>query len=270
MKKITIALLILTLTGCTHYYYAPNAANIPAFKEKNTFKLNAGYSSGETVQGADIQLAYSVSPKVGIMVNSFFTGSKDNQTDFYGLSYLFGQSYYNGSNSGTESGRGSYIEGAIGYYKPVDIKKLWVFETYAGAGVGGENHVYLQLQKAKLSVTKLFLQPSFSYASAKGTLEVGVSSRFSYLNLKVNRNTLSADDNNWKYLDDVIAHPSSLIWEPAIKISAGGKVFKAYLETTFSSNLNNRFLLQEHDNINLGIQITIGKDKQKEKKEGQN
>ncbi len=258
MKKITIAILILVSTGCTHYYYAPNAANIPAFKEENTFKLNAGYASGETVEGADIQLAYSVSPKVAIMVNSFFAGHSDDVTDVYG------------GSTGTQSGSGSYMEGALGYYKPTGIKKIWVFETYAGAGVGGEKHVYSNSQTAKLNLIKLFLQPSFSYASAKGTFEIGVSSKFSYLNLNVSQNNLSSYDGNRKYLDEVIAHPSSILWEPAIKISAGAKVFKAYIETTFSQNLTNQFLLQEHGNFDLGIQFTIGKDRKKEKNEGQN
>ena len=270
MKIITIAILILASTGCTHYYYAPNAASIPAFKEKNTFKLNAGYSSGETVQGADIQLSYSVSPKFGVMVNSFFTGSKDKQTDFYGLSNVFGQPYYNVGSSGTESGTGSYIEGAFGYYQPVGIKKIWVFETYAGVGIGGEKHIYSNSQTAKLNLVKLFLQPSFSYASAKETLEIGVSSRFSYLNLKVNQNNLSSDDGNRKNLDEVIAHPSSILWEPAIKISVGGKGLKAYIETIFSNNLSNQYLVQEHSNFNLGIQLSIGNGEQKVKNAGEN
>jgi len=77
MKKLSVTssliLALALLSGCAHYYYAPNAANIPMFKEKNTFKGKAGYSS-DIYNGADIQMAYSVSKNIGIMVNTFFAG----------------------------------------------------------------------------------------------------------------------------------------------------------------------------------------------------
>ncbi|MEO6136312.1 MAG: hypothetical protein ABIP35_14230 [Ginsengibacter sp.] len=259
MKKIiSPAFLICVLTllsSCAHYYYAPNAANIPMFKEKNTFKGKVGYSS-DNYNGADIQIAYSASKNIGIMVNSFFAGKTEQvQNDI--------------STSAThqESGKGSYIEIGAGYYKPFGAQKVWIFEIYAGAGVGGEKHTYANSETANLHLNKFFIQPSVGYSSKSGHLEVGLSSRFSILNLKVKKSNLAFDANQdeKENLDAIMVHPSSLLWEPSVIVGAGWQDFKFYLQLTPSNKLNNSYLSMDMWNMSFGIKFSIKNDQKKDK-----
>ena len=256
MKKLSIAASLLCvlalMSGCSHYYYAPNAANIPMFKEKNTFKGKAGYS-WDNYKGADIQMAYSASKNIGIMVNTFFAGKTEQVQE-------------NSSSSATheESGKGSYIEIGAGYYKPLGEKKVWIFETYAGAGVGGENHTYARNETANLHLNKFFIQPSIGYNSKSGHVEVGLSSRFSALNLKVKNSSLTFDTNQFdtnqdekNNLDGIVSHPSSFLWEPSLIVGAGWESFKFYLQLTSSNNLNNTYLMMDDLNVSLGIKFAI-------------
>ena len=258
MKKLSIAASLLCvlalMSGCSHYYYAPNTANIPLFKEKNTFQGKAGYS-WDDYQGGDVQMAYSVSKNIGIMVNSFFAGSKEQVPD--NLLYS--------NDTHEESGKGSYIEAAAGYYKPLGEQKVWIFETYAGAGTGGENHAYANSETAKLHLTKFFVQPSIGYSSKSGHVEVALGSRFSLLNLKVKESKLAAEANKWEQqnLDAVTLHPSSILWEPSLIVGAGWQNFKFYLQLTPSYNLNNPDLVMDPGNISLGIKFTIKSNQKK-------
>lgn len=251
MKKIIFPVYLICvlslLSGCSHYYYAPNAANIPLFKEKNTFKGKVGFSSDD-YRGADIQMAYSVSKNIGIMVNSFLVGKTEQvQNDI--------------STSATheESGKGSFIEVGAGYYKLLGEQKVWIFETYAGAGIGGENHTYASSQTANLKLSKFFIQPSIGYSSKSGVVEVGLSSRFSALNLKVKKSDLTFEANHAEKedLDSIILHPSSFLWEPSLIVGVGWQDFKFYLQMTLSNNLNNPYLYMDLGNISMGIKFTI-------------
>jgi hypothetical protein len=248
MKKLILLFLISALTGCTHYYYAPNAANIPLFKEKNTFKGKAGFGGGNNYNGGDIQLAYSPGKKIAIMVNSFFAGKTEQVEEIS-----------SGGGTHEESGKGSYVEAGAGYYKAFGEKKVWIFETYAGAGVGGQNHVYNFQETSRLNISKYFIQPSFGYSSHRGTLEIAVGSRFSRLNLKITQNNIS-DANNQSSkpdLDYISIHPSSFLWEPSIMLAAGWPNIKFYLQLTESQNLTTSYLAQDSENFNLGIKVSF-------------
>lgn len=253
MKKIAPAIFILALTGCSHYYYAPNAANIPLFKEKNNFELKGGYSA-DYYEGADIQMAYSVSKNLGVMVNSFFAEKTEDVQE----------SIFN-SASHKESGKGSYIETGLGYYKTIGKHNVWVFETYGGAGIGGEKHLYQYSQSATLHLTKYFIQPSFGYNSKKETFQVAISSRFSSLNLKVKSDNLSIESNETEIgnLDQIVSHPNSFLWEPSLMIAAGGEHVKFYFQITTSNNLNNSYLFMDEGNVSLGMKLKFDTQSQR-------
>lgn len=81
MKYFLLTFLAISIFGCTHYYYVPNAASIPLIKEKNTFNAKVGFG-GDNATTGDLQFAYSVSPHVALMLNSFFTGKTEQVSDF--------------------------------------------------------------------------------------------------------------------------------------------------------------------------------------------
>lgn len=248
MKNLLMSILLLSITGCTHYYYAPNAANIPLFKEKNTFKGKAGFGGGNNYSGGDIQLAYSPGKKIGIMVNSFFAGKTEQVGDII-----------TGPGTHKESGKGSYIEAGVGYYKAFGGKQVWIFETYAGAGIGGQNHVYNFQETSKLHIFKYFIQPSIGYISQRGTLEIALGSRFSRVNLKIIQSNISEANNQSSKadLDYISIHPSSFLWEPSIIVAAGWPNIKFYLEFTTSQILTTSNLARDDLNFNLGIKFSF-------------
>jgi hypothetical protein len=257
MKKITFAILILALTGCSHYYYAPNAANIPLFKEKNNFEFKGGYS-GDYYEGADIQMAYSATNNIGVMLNSFFVGKTENVQES-----IFDPS------SHKESGTGSYIEAAAGYYKPFGHNNVWIFETYAGAGVGGEKHVYAYSENARLGLTKFFVQPSLGYSAKKGHFEFAIASRFSNVNLKVKKNNLSSEANNGakQQLANITPNPGLFFWEPSCMVAAGGKNVKFYLQMTLTYDKKYSYVEIDPGNLSFGIKLNF---KTGQKKTGSN
>jgi len=216
--------MAMVLSACTHYYYAPNTSNIPLFKEKNTMKINGG-----------------------VMFNSFFAGNTEEVEN-------------NNGNSHTETGKGSLFEIGAGYYKPFGIQNRWTFETYAGAGAGTENHSYARNEKARLNLVRYFIQPSIGYNSSNGLLEVALGSRFCDLKLKVKEHnvTSTGDNDTDKHdLDNIRFYPSSLLWEPSVRLGMGWENFKFYLQLTSSQNLSNLSLPQDHTNFSFGIKFTI-------------
>lgn len=248
IKKLITPLLFLSVTGCTHYYYAPNAANIPLFKTKNSFKGKAAFAEGNYYTGGDIQLAYSVSPKFAVMLNSFFAAQTESVDDHY------------------ESGKGSYFEAGGGYYKAFGKHNTWIFEAYGGAGTGTENHIYSFNERAKLTIAKYFIQPSFGYSSKKNTFEFAVAGRVGQLHLQILQSNVSersnAHSNNTVGLHNIRLHPSSFLWEPSVMIAAGWPNFKFFLQHTASDNWSNRYLYQDDQDSNIGIKFSFdGKTK---------
>src|SRR5690349_20551879 len=119
--------IMLSATSCVHYYYAPNSNNVPLFKEKNEMRIQAQYSTvgpvsdyTDAIGGFEIQSAYAVGNHTAVQLNFLHA----NYDDEYG------------------SGDGNYIEAAAGYFRP-SVDKHWIFETYAGLGIGSVNSTYI-------------------------------------------------------------------------------------------------------------------------------
>ena len=75
MKKSisVIVLFVIILSGCTHYYYAPNVQNVPLFTGKNEFRLSGqfGYTVWDLIELGDqqttcidLQSAYSLTNNI--------------------------------------------------------------------------------------------------------------------------------------------------------------------------------------------------------------
>ncbi len=236
MKNIHATIIIFSLsvimlcTSCVHYYYAPGANNVPLFKEKNEGRIQLQYSSGNFMRGFDLQSAYAVGKHLGLQCNFLYAGENDED---YG------------------SGNGTYIEAAMGYFKPLNNNR-WVFETYAGLGTGIVHNKYEMQASATTGVTKLFIQPSFGYSSIN--FEMALSSEFSTVIFKVRNSTLTKD-NNFGDFDDIEflrSTKSSFFWEPGIIIRGGFKNVKALAQLTVTLTDNARLPI-ENTNFSLGI-----------------
>lgn len=233
LKAVALFVFFIPFTSCVHYYYAPNAHNVPLLKEKNETKLLVALSGGDEFTGFETQFASAVNDKIGIMAN-FITASGDNDS---------------------ESGSGTYFEVGLGYFKPLGQK--FVFETYGGVGLGSVKNKY-SLGDSKVKFTRLFIQPNIGF-STRG-FEVAFSSRFAGLNFHaVEYSSIELyDEDDLEYIKN---NKFSFLFEPALTIRGGWEQFKIQLQLVHSKNINNKNLLQEEGNINIGFYFDIASRK---------
>jgi len=228
---VLISIAIIN-TSCTHYYYAPSANNVPLFKEKKEARIQAQSSEGNEYSGFDIQTAYALSNHAAMQLNLFHASGNDGE---YG------------------SGSGLYVEAAGGYYMP-SHNKHWVFETYAGLGLGGVKNMYGNFRKAeesKTSVTKFFIQPSYGFTS--NHFDMALSSKFSMIMTGVNHSTLTKANNEFYYTEvNSLKGKSFFFWEPGVIIKAGFKNVKFITQVTCTVN-NQTMQIVDDTNLSFGV-----------------
>lgn len=217
-----VSVILISHTSCVHYYYAPNSNNVPLFKEKGEARIQAQYTTTgaqadyDAADGFEIQTAYAAGNHTALQLNFFYASENDQD---YG------------------SGSGNYIEAAYGYFKPFG-KKRWVFETYAGLGFGGVTNVFKNdynnytTEEAKTSIAKFFMQPSIGFATKY--FDVAFSSKFSLVNLGLNRSTLSEQNNqiDYAYIESLRKGKSYFFWEPGLMIRGGFEHVKVVMQLT--------------------------------------
>ena len=248
MNRITLANMFLAvlLSSCTHYYYVANVQNVPLFREKNEFRFSGTAGNGDESNYIELQSAYSISDKIGIMAN-FMSAS-------------------GGAVSDNSYGKGNYLDGAIGYYKP--IGKSGVFEIYGGLGGSRQHHQYEKNSTADLSFTKLFVQPSFgltfkpfdiAFSTRICRLAFNSTDNNSYL---YNPNNLSSDRRNEL---NTVVNKNHFFLEPALTIRAGWKNVKLQFQAEYA-NVSGREDLNfvEKQHISLGLIFAIA-DRYKKK-----
>ncbi len=228
--KITIIGILLSFTSCVHYYYAPNAHNVPLLKEKGNTNVTIVISGGDEFTGIEGQVATAVSEKIGVLGNFMYASGNEN---------------FNGH---TESGSGFLFEVGAGYFKP--ILQKFVFETYGGLGIGSVSNKY-ESGSSKVKFTRIFIQPSIGFTTR--SFEIALSSRFAGLNYH-SINTNSYNDHDLEYIRN---HKFSFIFEPAVTIRAGWEGAKFQLQYVFSKNQSNPSLAQETGNINFGLMFNL-------------
>lgn len=231
---VTTIFLAVWLSGCTHYYYVANVQNVPLFKEKNEFRLSGAYGFGDYSECTEVQAAYSITEKFGVMTNfmSAKGGDVSNNDDW---------------------ANGNYFDGAIGYYKP--IERSGVFEIYGGLGGSNQHHHYGNEGTADLSFIKLFVQPSFGFTF--NAFDIAVSTRLCSLSFNKIENYIYGNPNLYSELS-AIANNNYLFLEPAITFRGGWKYVKLQVQAAYANVFNKSdlsFIEQPH--ISIGLYIAI-------------
>ena len=229
--------VLLILTGCTPYYYAPNMHNVPLFQGKNEFRLDFSGSTGHEYSGYEVQTAVAPADHFGIMLNGFRVKKDNNINDRWGKGYL--------------------VEGAIGTFIPWD--KHSIFEIYGGMGYGNIENGYNDQSSSLLDFNRIFIQPSVGFTSEY--FDLAISSKIcglKYNNIKLHGNIESDDLENITYINQ---HPLSILFEPAFTLRTGWKYLKIQFQMGFSRNLNNPDLKQENLNMNLGLYLNFSSGK---------
>jgi hypothetical protein len=250
MKKLTNTLFIaFLLSSCTHYYYLQNIQNVPLFKGKNEYRLSASLGTGRASASTDVQAAYSVSDHIGIMTN--FMSARG------------------GDKSRKDWSKGNYLEGAIGYFKPIDA--FGEFEVYTGFGGGRQHHEYSMLRfsyvtneyyrastgYSDLSYNKFFVQPS--YGVTFNAFDVAFSTRIGGLFYHNIVNRINQDDEDYDELYDIAQKEDYFFLEPALTLRGGWKYIKIQFQAAYTGFINQPDVNFERTHVSLGIYVPIAK-----------
>ena len=234
----------ILVSGCTHYYYVPNAHNVPLFQEKNEARLSAAVSVGDEYQGGDFQAALAVSDHIGIMVNGFTAKGEKEYEEFH----LFSTAQDHEIIRNT--GKGEFLEFGPGYYLPFPNHENILFETFAGLGFGNVSSGY-NSQRSHVRFQRYSLQPSFGYTGR--VFDIAFSMRFALLDY-TDINYSSIPDAEAEYLHNLKVNNLSLLYEPALTIRLGYQNVKLQTQLGFSENASDTDF---RDNINLNFAIYI-------------
>lgn len=227
----------VSLSGCYSIYYAPNAHNVPLFREKKEARFSAAYCVAEdgtgynSVHGLEIQSAYAAGKNFAIMINDFTAQSMESDDSY---------------SSGIRHGTTHLIEAGAGYFKPLARKKL-TFEVYGGMGTGGfKNHFQAETDTSttvysSVNFKRYFIQPSIGRSSTH--FGIAFSTRLALLNYNIS--------------PEVGLHRTYFLLEPCFTIRAGWKGVKFQTQILLSNNITDRDFPQHHLNVNTGIYLSL-------------
>ncbi len=143
MKTFKISIYLFVIIGSIIFQscspaYVPNVVYTPMLVEKGDAKINAYYG----VAGADFQVAYAASDNIGIMVNTSFKDTRDQDSIGYYLKH-------------------SFAEIGVGYFSKVG--DIGIASLYGGLGFGKINSKYNSAHldwKVNANSVRLFIQPA--------------------------------------------------------------------------------------------------------------
>lgn len=237
--SLTVFVAIL-MSSCTHYYYVANVQNVPLFKEKNEYRISGSVGSGEESSSIEVQTAYSVTDKIGIMANYMSVKGGDVASHNYGS--------------------GNYFEGAVGYFKP--IGRFGVFETYGGLGSCNQRHEYTSsyynqnIGSSDLSSLKYFLQPSIGFTSK--FFDIALSTRISALKFNIKSNNVSQNVDLYNELNS-LSTQINYYFEPSITLRAGWQYTKVQFQAEYSKNLiHENMTVGEYYHLSIGVSFSFG------------
>jgi hypothetical protein len=251
MKKFKVIILFLALliSSCNHYYYVADIQNVPLFKEKDQYRLSGAFGSGDESKCIEAQAAYALSDRIGILANFM--------------------SAWGGDVSDRDYGRGTCLDGGIGYYKPV--KDYGVFEIYGGFGGSSQHHEYSGPHydpltgaifteyegSSDLAFFKLFIQPSFGVTYS--IFDFIASTRISSLSFMSVQNNIYG--NTYLYDDlNSISNKGQFFMEPAATLRAGWENVKVQAQISYIWHLNDRDLdVGEETHFSIGLVFNLSK-----------
>ncbi len=244
LQKVTLFLSVL-LSGCIHTYYVSNVQNVPLFLEQNELRLSGSLGLGSRSISTGLQAAFSPTSNIGVMAN-FMSAKGVEESD-------------------NSWGKGNYIDGAIGYYKP--FSKSGVFEIYGGFGGSSQRHKYRNERidshpdindggTASLSFIKLFIQPDIGFTF--NHFDFVFSTRFNRISFnKVNYQIDKTLSDEYQTLNSIKLQKNYLLVEPALTIRGGWENLKVQVQASKISRPNFNVSYFDGFNISVGLYGTL-------------
>ncbi|MEO6830730.1 MAG: hypothetical protein ABI378_00795 [Chitinophagaceae bacterium] len=244
MKRIIASvILLLILTGCTHYYYIPNAQNVPLFRDKNEFRVALSAGGGDETNFVGFHSAYAVTNHIGVAAN-----------------YMYG--YGGRKNDGNDWARGHYLDAALGYFQQID--KHGVFEVFAGVGSGNQHHEYQfshssfgggsqpnTFGSADLPFTKYYIQPSIGITYFG--FDLAVTSAFALLSFNEVKKNMDMSESEYRVLDAIDQNRTSLMFEPGITVRGGWQFLKGQIQLLGVINTSGKDLKFEKNESSISL-----------------
>lgn len=184
MKNLFPILVVaasLWQVGCLHHQYIPNTHNQPMLTKKDEQRFTVGLSSQNLFGTGDVQYARALTSKYTLLTNASWTlASQDESKMRGGLLEIGGGRFWYKPNQYAETN------------KPDGV----IFELYGGGGLGYYYNKYYNSNgdgsffppvnpgpvfgNSKVNFGRAYFQPSIGYRNS--AIELGISTRFSYLN----------------------------------------------------------------------------------------
>ncbi|MDX5347827.1 MAG: hypothetical protein LPK19_11330 [Hymenobacteraceae bacterium] len=239
-KLLAMGLLLVSAAGCKTMY-KPTMQNVPLLSEQGDFKA--------VVNTSNVQAAYAVTDKVGVMANGYFRNNKWN-AEAGSTNWDYTNKWFNG-------------EAAVGYYVPFSDEGR--FEVYGGAGYGRvtyEREFTDQMSepyydKFSANNMRFFIQPNIGRSTEN--FEFAFSTRLVGLQFNnVSQTGYTQEELEFENLTGLDQSIHAFI-EPGITIRGGYKWIKLHSQVIFSQKLTSTDINYNPFNMNFGIQIDLSK-----------
>jgi hypothetical protein len=238
---------VIILSGCSRYYYRPNAVNAPLFTERGQARLNAAGSIGSVSDNDydgntyffNAQAAVSPINHLGIIANySAFSYRTDNTDEA----------------NGNVNASAHLLEGGIGGYYAKGRKFKMVVDGYVGYG-GGKIHSDVDMR-----MHRYFFQPGIGLRSpwfdAVFNLRISNVKYLDFDNKGRSNDYLEQRDlinSNGVRID----HRTYTFAEPAFTVRTGYKFAKAQFQVVFAQEMNNVPWRYNAASFSAGISFSV-------------
>jgi len=194
-KFIFLLLVILLFSSCSHYYYAPDEANVLKLSEANDIKVSvSGNNQGESyeLKHVNFQAGYSPIKHLGIFGSHFrMSGKEPSDSPLKsGRGHLtnvgIGGYYF--------LDRGSILDRIVKYDEEIAISSGFLIDIYGGYGMGNIHNSYIEGGNSNLDFQKYFLQGGLHWkGAALGFSFVYKFGKLNYFNGVINGQLSSSD-----------------------------------------------------------------------------
>ncbi len=232
---ISILGITTFLCSCNPKFYAPTTATTPLFREKGETQFSGHIGAGDEIDRIlQVQAACAIDSHLAVLGNLYTAETNYEENDPYRV----------------DAGKGSQIEIAVGYFKPINSKLS--YELYGGLAMGKVTNYYEKTYKSNTTgdrrfsqiisnkCFKPFVQGNFGYRSRK--FDAIFNLRLGYLNLSGITETFATVDTGFiavptENIDKIKSNPNTFLLEPGFTIRFGVEPIKIqlHLGQSFSS-----------------------------------
>lgn len=233
---IITSIVIGLFSSCSTNMYVSNTVNVPLLKEKGEVKLN--------VDENDAQAAVAVTDHLGIIANGFYKKYE-------------GKDYFDHSGKLGEIG--------FGYFTP--LKSNWVFETYAGLGMGSVTKKVSYTNSENVVMTnsfnahgaKAFIQPNIGYSTRY--FDFALTPKFSFVKYtSFSYWGFSQEELKESYLDNnKLTKGFYTFAEPALTLRAGYRFLKIQAQYGLTLKLGNQEIAAPSQFGSVGLVFDFAK-----------